>query len=109
MKLVYRILGGFLLAVLLVGCSSEDKEAARTDDNVVKIAAFNIQVFGRAKRENAQVMDVLEKIAREFDVMLVQEIRDSSGETTPFYLEGINEMLDNNRRYGYHDQDGLDL
>jgi hypothetical protein len=36
------------------------------------------------------VMEVLVDIAKEFDVMLVQEIRDSSGETAPAYLELIN-------------------
>jgi exonuclease III len=57
-----------------------------------KIAAFNIQVFGRAKRQKEDVMAVLTKIVREFDVVLVQEIRDSSEETVPYFLHRINEM-----------------
>ncbi len=56
----------------------------------IKVAAFNIQVFGRAKRSKPEVMEVLADVAREFDVMLVQEIRDSSGETAPAYLDHIN-------------------
>ena len=56
----------------------------------IRVAAFNIQIFGQAKRSNAEVMEVLTRIAREFDVILVQEIRDSSGETAPAYLAGIN-------------------
>lgn len=36
-------------------------------------------------------MGILTDIAREFDVVLVQEIRDSSEETAPTYLEKINE------------------
>lgn len=35
-------------------------------------------------------MDVLVKIAREFDVMLIQEIRDASETTEQFYLDKIN-------------------
>jgi len=56
----------------------------------IKVAAFNIQVFGQAKRGKPEVMGVLVDVAREFDVMLVQEIRDSSGETAPAYLDLIN-------------------
>jgi deoxyribonuclease-1-like protein len=57
-----------------------------------KIAAFNIQVFGRAKRQKEDVMAILTKIVREFDIVLVQEIRDSSEETAPSFLQRINEM-----------------
>ena len=57
-----------------------------------KIAAFNIQVFGRAKRQKEDVMAVLTKIVREFDIVLVQEIRDSSEQTAPYFLQRINEM-----------------
>ncbi len=56
----------------------------------IKVAAFNIQVFGVSKRSKPEVMEVLVDVAREFDVMLVQEIRDSSGETAPAYLDLIN-------------------
>ena len=56
----------------------------------IKVAAFNIQIFGQSKRSKPEVMEVLVDVAREFDVMLVQEIRDSSGETAPTYLDLIN-------------------
>lgn len=58
----------------------------------IKIAAFNIEIFGRTKRQKDHVMEILTMIAREFDIMLVQEIRDSSEETAPYYLQKINEM-----------------
>ena len=57
----------------------------------IKIAAFNIQIFGRAKRNKTDVMEALTWIAREFDIILVQEIRDSSEETAPYFLQLINE------------------
>lgn len=57
-----------------------------------KIAAFNIQVFGRTKRQKEDVVAVLTKIVREFDIVLVQEIRDSSEQTAPYFLQRINEM-----------------
>jgi len=58
----------------------------------IKIATFNIQVFGKTKRQKDHVMDILERICREFDVILVQEIRDAKEETAPYYLQIINEM-----------------
>lgn len=63
-----------------------------TGETTIKVAAFNIQVFGKTKREKPEVMDVLTKVAREFDVILVQEIRDASGETAPAYLAAINAL-----------------
>jgi len=58
----------------------------------IKIAGFNIQIFGRTKREKEQVMNVLANTVREFDVVLVQEIRDSSETTAPIFLDRINNM-----------------
>jgi endonuclease/exonuclease/phosphatase family metal-dependent hydrolase len=57
----------------------------------IRIAAFNIQIFGRAKRNNTDVMETLTRIAREFDIILIQEIRDSSEGTAPYFLQLINE------------------
>lgn len=62
------------------------------ESNTVTIAAFNIQVFGRSKRQKVDVMEVLINITREFDVILIQEIRDSSEETIPYFLNEINKI-----------------
>ena len=71
--------------ILLQQDSVEERTTAR-------IAAFNIQVFGRTKRQKEDVMAVLTKIVREFDIVLVQEIRDSSEQTASYFLQRINEM-----------------
>jgi endonuclease/exonuclease/phosphatase family metal-dependent hydrolase len=57
-----------------------------------KIAAFNIQIFGEDKSQKGDVMTVLTKIVREFDIVLIQEIRDASGQTIPNFVEKINQM-----------------
>ncbi len=62
----------------------------------IKIAAFNVQIFGKSKRSKPDVMDVLKKVVREFDVVLIQEIRDVSETTAPIFLETIND-IDNAR------------
>ena len=62
------------------------------ESSSITIAAFNIQVFGRSKRQKNDVMNVLVNITREFDVVLIQEIRDSDEETIPYFLNEINEI-----------------
>ena len=61
-------------------------------EDKIKVGAFNIQVFGRTKREKTEVMNILAQIVREFDVVLIQEIRDSSETTAPIFLETINSI-----------------
>ena len=47
--------------------------------NTVTIAAFNIQIFGKTKAKNQDVMQVLAATITQFDVVAIQEIRDKSG------------------------------
>ncbi|TFH21525.1 MAG: endonuclease [Myxococcales bacterium] len=72
-----------------------------TEQDTITIAAFNIQVFGRSKREKTEVMEVLTSFAGEVDVLLVQEIRDSSELTAGFFLEAINNSAD--REYAMYE------
>ncbi len=62
--------------------------AARRDR--IRIAAFNVQVFGRAKAAQPDVLSVLARVAREFDLMVVEEVRDAAGAATGRLLEEIN-------------------
>ena len=71
------------------GCKCKNNKCSEVKP--IKVAAFNIQIFGKTKREKDDVMDVLKRIAQEFDIMLVQEIRDVKEETAPYYLQKINE------------------
>ncbi len=61
-------------------------------NGTIRIAAFNIQVFGESKRSKPEVMAVLAKTARQFDVMAVEELRDDTETTLPAYLEAINAL-----------------
>ncbi|MCF7862385.1 endonuclease/exonuclease/phosphatase family protein [Candidatus Woesearchaeota archaeon] len=44
------------------------------------VAGFNIQVFGASKMEKPTAVEYLPKIISKFDIIAVQEVRDSSGE-----------------------------
>ena len=56
----------------------------------VRVAAFNIQVFGKSKAGKPQVMDVLARIVRNFDLVAIQEIRSSDDDLLPNFVELIN-------------------
>jgi endonuclease/exonuclease/phosphatase family metal-dependent hydrolase len=62
---------------------------ARTGETV-RIASFNIQVFGSSKSNKSHVMDYLARIARNFDVIAIQEVRSQSQDIIPRYVELIN-------------------
>ncbi|HEY1066016.1 MAG TPA: endonuclease/exonuclease/phosphatase family protein [Pirellulales bacterium] len=56
----------------------------------VRVASFNIQVFGQDKLGDANVMEVLARVVRQFDVVAIQEIRSKSQDVMPRFLELIN-------------------
>jgi endonuclease/exonuclease/phosphatase family metal-dependent hydrolase len=68
-------------------CAGPDAPLEQT----IKIASFNIQVFGRSKRAKEEVMDVLVDTVRKFDIVAIQEIRDISETTLDYFLQRINE------------------
>jgi endonuclease/exonuclease/phosphatase family metal-dependent hydrolase len=47
--------------------------------NTLKIGSFNVQVFGKSKMEKTNVVKVLLNVLQRWDLVLVQEVRDSSG------------------------------
>ena len=69
-----------------------DNPSSQSNISSIRIASFNIQIFGESKRSKTEVMDILARIAREFDVMAVQELRDDTETTLPIYLEKINSL-----------------
>jgi len=56
----------------------------------LKIGAFNIQVFGQSKIKEPQVVDVLLRITKRYDVLLVQEIRDSKQTAFASLVDQLN-------------------
>jgi deoxyribonuclease-1-like protein len=56
----------------------------------VKIASFNIQVFGKSKLEKPEVMQVLAETVRKFDVVAIQEVRSVTDDIVPRFVDFIN-------------------
>ena len=56
----------------------------------IRIAAFNIQVFGNTKANKPYVMETLAQIIRQFDVVAIQEIRSKNQYLIPNFVQLIN-------------------
>jgi deoxyribonuclease-1-like protein len=64
--------------------------AAAQPGDTIKIASFNIQVFGTSKLKKPQAMDVLTRVVRRFDVVAIQEVRSTDDSVVPKFVELIN-------------------
>jgi deoxyribonuclease-1-like protein len=64
----------------------------------ITVGAFNIQVFGTTKASNDEVLDILSDIICRYDIVAIQEIRDSSGTAILDLMEKVNEK---NPSYAY--------
>jgi deoxyribonuclease-1-like protein len=71
---------------------SEGTPVANISADNITIAAFNIQVFGKSKASDNEVMGILAKTARNFDIIAIQEIRDSDQTALPMLLGRINSL-----------------
>ena len=58
--------------------------------DAITIASFNIQVFGESKIAKHEVVDVLTRVVRNFDIVAVQEVRAKSDSVIPQFLSSIN-------------------
>jgi len=65
--------------------------------NTVRVASFNIQVFGEKKMANPRVVSLLVEIVRQFDIVAIQEIR-SKQEILPRFVDQLNAT---GRHYDY--------
>lgn len=87
-----------LILVILSFSSSNNQQSSQNltstiaDENTLTIASFNLQIFGESKVSNKDTLSILSKIACEFDIVAVQEIRDKSEESLPQYINSINKI-----------------
>ena len=97
MKRKYLIIILAISLILAAGCreaGNSDKQEAGS----IKIASFNIQVFGQSKINKPEVMDVLSKIIKKFDIVAIQEVRNKEQNVIPTLLNLVN---DADTKYDY--------
>ncbi len=59
--------------------------------DTIRIATFNLNVFGEKKASDRQVIDFLVQICRHFDIIAVQEIRSQHQNVLPLFVQALNE------------------
>ena len=69
-----------------------------SSNETLRIGAFNVQVFGTTKASKPEVMAVLADIIRTYDIIAIQEIRDSSQTALPELVDLVNS---DGSRYNY--------
>jgi len=58
--------------------------------DAVLICSFNIQVFGESKMAKREVVDVLTRVVRKFDIVAIQEVRAKSDDIIPSFVQAVN-------------------
>ncbi|XP_060897801.1 deoxyribonuclease 1 like 4, tandem duplicate 1 isoform X2 [Labrus mixtus] len=64
----------------------------------MKVAAFNIQKFGRNKVSDPKVLNILVKIISRYDIIVILEVVDASGESIKTLMDTLNTS---NREHHY--------
>jgi endonuclease/exonuclease/phosphatase family metal-dependent hydrolase len=89
----YKIEGLGGLVLLPKDGRSEDYGAplpqVARDGNAIRVASFNIQVFGESKMAKPRVRGLLAEIVRQFDIVAIQEIR-SRADILPQFVDEVN-------------------
>ncbi|XP_022325780.2 deoxyribonuclease-1-like [Crassostrea virginica] len=87
------VLAGIFLAGLFSGVEGGVSELdSYIDKRPIKIGAFNIQIFGETTYLKEDVRRELIKILSRYDIVLVQEIRDSSQIYISLLVDEINQF-----------------
>ena len=78
------------------GCNvCDDNVSIPEAKDTIKIASFNIQVFGRSKASKPEVMEILSRIISQFDIVAIQEIRDKSGKAIKDLEVAVDDLGEN--------------
>jgi endonuclease/exonuclease/phosphatase family metal-dependent hydrolase len=70
--------------------SANTVATAQKPADAIRIATYNIQVFGVSKLAKPSVVDILAKIVRHFDIVVIQEIRAQVDTILPDFVAAIN-------------------
>ncbi len=58
--------------------------------DAILICSFNIQVFGESKLAKPQVVEILARTTRKFDIVAIQEVRAKSDDIIPRFVQAVN-------------------
>jgi endonuclease/exonuclease/phosphatase family metal-dependent hydrolase len=78
-----------LTALAVAGGAAMLPTETATGD-VIAVGAFNVQVFGKTKAAKLDVMDTLVTVLKQFDIVVIQEVRDSRELVADELLDRLN-------------------
>ncbi|XP_057561022.1 deoxyribonuclease gamma [Hippopotamus amphibius kiboko] len=67
----------------------------------LRICSFNVRSFGESKKANCKAMDVILKVIKRCDIMLLMEIKDSNNIICPMLMERLNGNSRRDITYNY--------
>lgn len=100
---LFSLLGKLQIGPVINSTSTDEQTAQKDvpDHNIparqagtIRIATFNIQVFGTSKLENPTVIRRLASLIRQFDLVAIQEIRSVDQTVIPQFVNLVNENGD---------------
>lgn len=56
----------------------------------LRLCSFNVRSFGESKKGNHEAMDIIVKIIKRCDLILLMEIKDSNNNICPMLMEKLN-------------------
>lgn len=88
-------ISGYYIVMLSDGtlgkvAKSWSRKVEGSTSSTLKVATFNIQIFGKTKAGKPEIMSELAEIVRGYDLVAIQEIKDKDGVVPPAFLELIN-------------------
>ena len=70
----------------------EEPEPEEPSIEKIKIASWNLNVFGQAKSENDSIIDIIEDIIERYDIVFIQGIIDENDEAFPELCDRVTDM-----------------
>lgn len=77
-----------MIAVIISSCSNPT-EPKPDENNPIKVATWNIQIFGQSKLSDTNAMSIITKVCRNFDIIAIQEIRSIDQNVIPTLLDSL--------------------
>ncbi|XP_066899210.1 deoxyribonuclease gamma isoform X2 [Kogia breviceps] len=77
----------------------------------LRICSFNVRSFGESKKANLKAMDVIVKVIKRCDIILLMEIKDSKNIICPTLMKRLNgeKLVSVKASYLYHDHQSGDV
>lgn len=67
----------------------------------LRLCSFNVRSFGESKKGNHEAMDIIVKIIKRCDLILLMEIKDSNNNICPMLMEKLNGNSRRSTTYNY--------